>query len=76
MAKTLTKSLNKMIAGVCAGIAQYFGWEITLTRVIYALLTLLTAFSGVIFYIVLWIIMPQPKSNYEERMNNRLHSQK
>lgn len=48
-----------MIAGVCAGIAEYFGWDVTLVRIVYALATLLTAFCGVILYLVMWIVMPQ-----------------
>lgn len=59
MAKKLTKSSDKVIAGVCGGIAEYLGIDITLTRVIYAVLTLCTAFCGVLVYIILWIIMPK-----------------
>ncbi|MDD6891902.1 MAG: PspC domain-containing protein [Bacteroidales bacterium] len=57
--KKLARSSNKMIAGVCAGIAEYFGWDVTLVRIVYALATLLTAFCGVILYLVMWIVMPQ-----------------
>ncbi|MDL2299944.1 PspC domain-containing protein, partial [Bacteroides sp. OttesenSCG-928-E20] len=38
--KRLTKSSNKMIAGVCGGLAEYFGLDYTLTRVAYALLSI------------------------------------
>jgi phage shock protein PspC (stress-responsive transcriptional regulator) len=58
MAK-LTRSKNQMIAGVCAGIAEYLGWDTTLVRVVYALLTIFTAFAGVIVYLILWIVMPK-----------------
>ena len=54
----LKKSKDKVIAGVCGGLAKWLGWDITLTRVIYALLTICTAFAGVIIYIILWIVMP------------------
>ena len=57
--KKLARSSNKMIAGVCAGIAEYFGWDVTLVRIVYTLATLLTAFCGVILYLVMWIVMPQ-----------------
>ena len=33
--KKLTRSSNRMIAGVCAGIAEYFGWDATLLRIVY-----------------------------------------
>lgn len=56
--KRLIKSRNKVIAGVCGGLADYFGIDYTLTRLIYSLLTIFTVFSGVIVYIILWLIMP------------------
>ena len=52
---------NKMLAGVCAGIANYFNLDPTLIRVIYALLTVFTAFAGIIVYLLLWIIIPEEK---------------
>ncbi|OUO24228.1 PspC domain-containing protein [Bacteroides sp. An322] len=60
--KRLTRPQNnKMLAGVCAGIANYFGLDPTLIRVAYALLTVFTAFAGVIVYLLLWIIIPEEK---------------
>ena len=60
-ARRLTRSTNKMIAGVCAGIAEYFGWEVTLVRVVYVLVSILSvAFPGIFVYIVLWVLMPKP----------------
>lgn len=55
----LARSSNRVIAGVCGGIANYFGFDPTLTRVIYTLLTIFTAFAGVLIYIILWILMPK-----------------
>lgn len=57
--KTLTKSRDKVLAGVCGGIAEYFGFDITITRLVYAILTIFTAFAGVIIYIILMILMPK-----------------
>ena len=57
--KRLTRSNNRMLAGVCAGLADYFGWDVTMVRIVYALATIFTAFSGIIVYIILWIVMPQ-----------------
>lgn len=73
--KKLMRSSNRMIAGVCAGIAEYFGWDVTLLRIVYVVASIFTAFAGVIVYIILWIVMPQKKysEGYEERMNERLH---
>lgn len=71
--KKLTRASagNRMVAGVCAGIADYFGWDPTLLRIVYVL----TAFAGIIIYIILWIVMPErrPGDGYGDRMNNRLH---
>ena len=59
MDKKLKRSRNQFVAGVCAGFADYLGWDVTLVRVIYALLTISTVgFPGITLYIILWIIMP------------------
>lgn len=57
--KKLARSSNKKIAGVCAGLANYFGWDPTMVRAIYAILTICTAFCGVVIYLILWILLPQ-----------------
>jgi phage shock protein C len=52
-------SSDKMICGVCGGIAQYFGIDSTLVRVGWVVLTLISAgFGGVLAYIVAAIIIP------------------
>lgn len=56
--KKLYRSNDQLIAGVCAGLAEYFGFDPTIVRLVYALLTICTAFSGVLCYLVLWLIMP------------------
>lgn len=59
MDKKLTKSKNKMVGGVCAGIAEYLGWDTTLVRIIYLCLSLFSAgFPGLLLYIILSIVMP------------------
>jgi len=59
--KKLTKSFNKMIAGVCGGIAEYFDVDATIVRVAYVLLSVCTAaFPGLLVYLLLCIIMPNP----------------
>ena len=59
MNKRLTRSNDRVWAGVCGGIAEYLDFDPVLVRIAYAFLTLFTAFSGLIFYIVLWIVMPE-----------------
>jgi phage shock protein PspC (stress-responsive transcriptional regulator) len=52
-----------MIAGVCGGIAERFGWDPTLVRVLYVVVSIVSlAFPGTLVYILLWIIMPGPDS--------------
>ena len=59
MEKRLTKSNNKMLAGVCAGIAEYFSIDPTVVRVAYAVLSVFsTGFPGLLLYLILMIIMP------------------
>jgi phage shock protein PspC (stress-responsive transcriptional regulator) len=51
---------QRMIAGVCGGLAEWLGWDVTLVRVVYVLLSILTAaFPGILAYILLWIIIPE-----------------
>ena len=53
-------SSNAMIAGVCAGIAEHFGWSLTGTRVAYVLLSIISvAFPGILVYLILWLVLPK-----------------
>lgn len=47
------------VAGVCGGLAEFFGLDPTLVRVVYVLASIFTAFAGVLVYLVLWMIIPQ-----------------
>lgn len=49
---------ERMIAGVCGGLAQYLGLDPTVVRLIFILLSIAGA-SGVLIYLVLWLIMPE-----------------
>ena len=59
MTKKLTRSNDRVLAGVCAGIADYLDFDPAMVRIAYAFLTLFTCFSGIIFYIVPMIVMPE-----------------
>jgi phage shock protein C len=51
---------NRQIAGVCAGLADYFGLDATTVRVGYVLLSILSvAFPGIVVYIILWLVIPE-----------------
>ncbi len=49
---------DRKLAGVCAGIADYFGWDPTLVRVGWIVLTLMGG-SGILLYLILWLVMPE-----------------
>ena len=48
-----------MIAGVCAGIGQFFGIDANLIRIAFALLTLLSAGAAALVYLVAWVVVPE-----------------
>ncbi|GAB3791464.1 PspC domain-containing protein [Dyella agri] len=59
MEKRLCRSRqNRMLAGVCGGIAEYLGWDPTLVRVAWIILTLLGG-SGILIYLIFWLVMPE-----------------
>ncbi len=54
---------NKMLAGVCGGLAEWLGWDPTLVRILYVVVSLISAaFPGTIAYLILWLAMPQEGS--------------
>lgn len=57
----LIRSRNdKVIAGVCGGLARWLGWDSNLVRILYVLVSILSAaFPGILVYVILWILMPQ-----------------
>jgi phage shock protein PspC (stress-responsive transcriptional regulator) len=51
---------DRMVAGVVAGLARYAGIDVTLARVLYVLVSMISAaFPGLIAYVVLWVVMPE-----------------
>lgn len=64
--KKMYRSSNRILAGVCGGIAEYFDVDPTLIRVVFAVLTLFSAaFPGLLLYIILMILIP----NYNQIEN-------
>lgn len=63
MEKKLMRSNNRMVGGVCAGIAEYMDVDPTAIRVAYAALSVFSAgFPGVLLYIIMCILIPaQPR---------------
>jgi phage shock protein C len=59
-AKLTRSTTNRVIAGVCAGMADYFGWPPTRVRVGYVVLSIISAaFPGILVYLVLWFMIPE-----------------
>jgi len=51
---------DRMIAGVCGGLAQYLGWSATRVRIGYVIVSAISAgFPGVLVYLALWFLMPE-----------------
>lgn len=68
MEKQLTRQVNdKIVLGICSGIAKYFGWDKTLIRLIFAFAVLITGiFPLVVLYAIAYFVMPvenTPNSN-------------
>lgn len=57
----LTRSINdRVLAGVVGGIAHRFGWNPTLLRAIYVIVSVASAaFPGILVYLILWLLMPE-----------------
>jgi phage shock protein C len=50
---------DKVIAGVCGGLARSLGWNSTVVRILYVVVSIASvAFPGILVYIILWIVMP------------------
>lgn len=60
--RKLTRSDNGIIAGVCAGIANYFDLDPTIIRVLYVLMFFFMGF-GLMLYIILWLVIPKKQLN-------------
>ena len=54
------RSNDRIIAGVCGGIAEKLGWSANRVRLAYVILSILSAaFPGTLVYLVLWFLMPE-----------------
>ncbi len=56
----LTKSAkDRVLAGVCGGIAEWLGWDPTLVRIAFVAIAVMSGgMPGIAAYIILWLIMP------------------
>jgi phage shock protein PspC (stress-responsive transcriptional regulator) len=49
---------TKIVAGVCGGIAEWRGWNVTLVRVLFVVGSLVPIIPGFVVYLVLWLLVP------------------
>jgi phage shock protein C len=57
--RLMRSATNVKVAGVCAGFADYFGWDPTVVRLLWAILTFMPVpVSGLIGYLIAWAVMP------------------
>jgi len=51
---------DSIIGGVCGGLAEWLGWDPTMVRLLYVIISILSVgFPGILVYVILWIIMPK-----------------
>jgi phage shock protein C len=63
MERLYRSSTQRMIAGVCGGLGEYFNIDPTLVRIVYILVTVATGvLLGIVLYVVLWLIVPNEAS--------------
>jgi len=81
MKKRLCKSnTNRVISGVCGGIAEYFNIDPTIIRIAWALLTFFSAgFPGIILYVICAVVMPSsvntpPPHDYTDYTDHNRHN--
>jgi phage shock protein C len=58
---------QKMVAGVCGGIAEYFEMDVSVIRILWAIITIASAGFGILIYILMVIIFPEMPDNYEDK---------
>jgi phage shock protein PspC (stress-responsive transcriptional regulator) len=50
---------HRIVAGVCGGLAEWLGWRPTVVRVLFVLIGALPLLSGILVYLVLWLLVPE-----------------
>jgi len=59
--KRFKRSDDRYLGGVLGGLAEYFGWNALIVRIVYSFVTVISfGFPGLILYIILWAIMESP----------------
>jgi len=65
MKRLYRSAKNKIIAGVCSGIGEYYGIDPVVIRLVWVILTLVSFGFGVLAYLIAWMIIPRnPKHKW------------
>lgn len=63
---------QRLVAGVCGGLAEWLGWNATLVRVLFFLVSVgSAAFPGIVVYVVMWVLMPEREDEPWEMLGRR-----
>lgn len=63
--KLVRPRTGRMLAGICAGLANYAGLDVSVVRIAYVVLTLFSAaFPGILLYFIMLIIIPEEPNKY------------
>lgn len=74
MEKKLTRDVNdKMLAGVCSGLADYFELDVTLVRIAF-IVAVMAGLSGIFAYLILWVVVPVRKNGNAYKYRNSYHT--
>lgn len=66
--RKLTRSHDRIIGGVCGGLAEFFGWPPNRFRLVYVMVSILSAgFPGTLVYLILWVAMPPPEEGNKRK---------
>ena len=65
--KLYRSNSQKMMAGVCGGIAEYFEMDVSIIRILWAIVTIASAGFGILVYILMIIIFPEAPDNFEDK---------
>lgn len=57
MSKLTLSHTNRVVGGVCGGLAEYFGWDATIIRILFAVATIVGVGSPILIYLVMWAVM-------------------
>jgi phage shock protein PspC (stress-responsive transcriptional regulator) len=50
---------GRMVAGVCAGLGQFFGIDANIVRIVFAALTVFSAGAAALVYLIAWVVVPE-----------------